>query len=101
MPVKTQQTVTDNTITVIKEYQCKKIKIFIEKGSIVDFSGDAIVNAASKCGLGGGGVDGALNNKGGKELRDARQKLAEINADGDRIKVGGAVVTPAGTLAAK
>ena len=44
-------------------------------GSVLDFVGDAIVNAANEGCVGGGGVDGAVNDAGGKDLVAARRAL--------------------------
>ena len=49
---------------------------------------DAIVNAANRGGLGGGGVDGAINSRGGPELLKARRELPVLNEYGDRITTG-------------
>jgi O-acetyl-ADP-ribose deacetylase (regulator of RNase III) len=51
-----------------------------------------VVNAADVGGVGGGGMDGAFVKHGGKNLGDDRKALPKI-AGGDRIRVGGAVVT--------
>lgn len=62
-------------------------------GSVVDFSGDVVVNAANSKGIGGGGVDGAINDAGGQQLVDERRALPLIN--GVRIPVGEARMTNA------
>eukprot|EP00039_Didymoeca_costata_P000863 m.47648 g.47648 ORF g.47648 m.47648 type:complete len:241 (-) comp10521_c0_seq2:63-785(-) len=69
-------------------------KVVISKGSVVAFHGDAIVNAANEGCIGGGGVDGAINTAGGKELMKARKALPIIEEKYEiRCKTGDAVVT--------
>jgi len=79
-----------------------KIRCVVAGGSVVDFNGDAIVNAANNEGLGGGGVDGAINRKGGQVLRSARAELALIESDQYRgqvrIPTGDAKITVGGNL---
>lgn len=76
-------------------------RLMCSRGSVVDFAGDAIVNAANRGGLGGGGVDGAINARGGPELQEARKQLPVLNEYGDRIPTGEAQATIGGALPAK
>lgn len=73
-------------------------KIELIKGDITTIEVDAIVNAANTSLLGGGGVDGAIHRKGGKDiLNDCRKIIAKQGG----CKVGEAVITTAGNLPAK
>jgi O-acetyl-ADP-ribose deacetylase (regulator of RNase III) len=74
-------------------------------GSVVFATTDAIVNAANQGCLGGGGVDGAVNDAGGPELEAARRMLPQLKArDGMgyvRCHTGDAVTTIGGNLHAR
>jgi len=50
-----------------------KAKLIIVAGSILDYVGDAIVNAANEGGTGGFGVDEVINRAGGFKLKEARK----------------------------
>ena len=70
--------------------------LHISSSSALDFSGDAIVNAANPRCLGGGGIDGAITAAGGRTLRDARSALPLLDDAGNRCFVGDAKLTCAG-----
>ena len=73
------------------------MKIELVHGDITEIHVDAIVNAANTSLLGGGGVDGAIHKKGGKEILE--ECIAIRNAQGG-CKPGEAVITNAGLLPA-
>lgn len=82
--------------------------LFLAAGTVVDFEGDAIVNAANEGCLFGAGVDDAIVLAGGKPLAEARQALPVLGkmrrggAPGDvRCPTGEAKITIGGNLRAK
>lgn len=74
----------------------KRIKVV--KGDITKIEVDAIVNAANRSLLGGGGVDGAIHRAGGKEILEECKKIV---AKQGCCETGEAVITTAGNLPAK
>ena len=50
-------------------------KFILAGGSVIDYVGDAVVNAANEGCVGGFGVDEMINQAGGPRLRAARQQL--------------------------
>ena len=71
--------------------------IEVIKGDITKIAVDAIVNAANKSLMGGGGVDGAIHRTGGSAILEDCRKI--VNRQGG-CKVGEAVITTAGNLPA-
>jgi len=71
-----------------------KSKLILVNQDITELTVDAIVNAANKYLQLGGGVAGAIREKGGKEIQQECNKIGETY-------VGGAVLTTAGKLRSK
>jgi O-acetyl-ADP-ribose deacetylase len=61
---------------------------------------DAVVNAANRSLLGGGGVDGAIHRRGGDAIIEACRRLRATTLP-DGLPVGDAVATTAGALPAR
>jgi O-acetyl-ADP-ribose deacetylase (regulator of RNase III) len=76
----------------------KNNQIQVIQGDITRQKVDAIVNAANKTLLGGGGVDSAIHSATGKELELACRKIYEKKGG---CKTGNAVITTGGNLPAK
>ncbi|MBL7867600.1 MAG: O-acetyl-ADP-ribose deacetylase [Flavobacterium lindanitolerans] len=74
------------------------MKIEVIQADITEIQVDAIVNAANTSLLGGGGVDGAIHRKGGKQILE--ECIAIRNRQGG-CDVGQAVITKAGNLSSK
>ena len=67
---------------------------------ITTMTTDAIVNAANRTLLGGGGVDGAIHYAAGPELLEACKALPEVRP-GVRCETGEACITPGFKLPAR
>lgn len=65
----------------------------LKVGDITEETTDAIVNAANGTLLGGGGVDGAIHRKAGKQLLAACKAIREDKLDGAKLSTGDAVLT--------
>lgn len=69
-------------------------------GDLTDHATDAIVNAANASLLGGGGVDGAIHQRGGPAILAACRAI-RASAYPDGLPTGEAVMTLAGNLPAR
>jgi O-acetyl-ADP-ribose deacetylase (regulator of RNase III) len=74
------------------------IKVELIKGDITEYKTDAIVNAANSSLKGGGGVDGAIHRKGGKQILEECKRIV---AQHGKCNTGEAVYTNAGLLPSK
>src|SRR5690554_5043120 len=72
-------------------------KVTVKVGDITAEVVDAIVNAANSTLLGGGGVDGAIQSRGGAAILAACRKIRERDLP-DGLPTGDAVSTTAGEL---
>lgn len=75
-------------------------KVVVAVGDITEEKTDAIVNAANSTLLGGGGVDGAIHSKGGREIYNECRKIRET-AYPKGLPTGKAVITSGGNLLAR
>lgn len=82
------------------EFEVGNAHIEIIKGDITDVETDAIVNAANSSLMGGGGVDGAIHNKGGPQILEECKRIRQTEWP-DGLPTGKAVITSGGNLKAK
>ena len=75
-----------------------KMNLYAIKGSVLEFSGDVMVNAANIQCTGGGGIDEAVNISGGEFLIKARKALPIIEKPDIRCPTGDAKTTIGGNL---
>ena len=76
------------------------MELSIRPGDITQTEADAVVNAANSTLLGGGGVDGAIHRRGGKEILAECRRLRETQLP-DGLPAGQAIPTTAGDLPAR
>jgi O-acetyl-ADP-ribose deacetylase (regulator of RNase III) len=76
------------------------LDITLVQGDITTQEVDAIVNAANRSLMGGGGVDGAIHRRGGETIMAACKELRDTTHP-DGLPVGDAVATTAGDLPAR
>jgi O-acetyl-ADP-ribose deacetylase (regulator of RNase III) len=76
------------------------VDITYVQGDITEQEVDAIVNAANSTLLGGGGVDGAIHRRGGREILAECRRIREHDHP-EGLPTGQAVATTAGRLPAR
>ena len=75
-------------------------RVVLALGDISTQQVDAVVNAANRSLMGGGGVDGAIHRRGGDSIMAACKQLRDTTFP-DGLPVGEAVATTAGDLPAR
>lgn len=71
---------SDVGVDVMSTHVVEGVRVHMASGSVVDFAGDCIVNAANEGCLSGGGVDGAVSAAGGRALYEDRLALPILDA---------------------
>lgn len=75
-------------------------RVIVKVGDITREKTDAIVNAANSTLLGGGGVDGAIHQAGGRQILEECREIRRTKYPSG-LPTGEAVITGGGNLAAK
>jgi len=75
-------------------------RVVVSVGNITEQETDVIVNAANSTLLGGGGVDGAIHSKGGRQIYDECYEIRQT-AYPKGLPTGQAVITSGGKLKAR
>ena len=76
------------------EVKINNSTLSLVEGDLIEQATDAIVNAANRTLMGGGGVDGAIHRAGGKRILEECMKIGGC-------ETGNAVITTGGDLKAK
>ena len=74
-------------------------RLIVKSGDLTNEAVDAIVNAANSTLLGGGGVDGAIHRRGGRNILEECRRIRETEYPRG-LPTGEAVITTAGDLPA-
>ncbi len=72
----------------------------VVRGDITDQDVDALVNAANSSLMGGGGVDGSIHRRGGRQIVEECRRIRERDWP-DGLPPGKAVITTGGQLKAR
>ena len=81
----------------LMETEFKNGRVIVKVGDITKETTNAIVNAANKTLLGGGGVDRAIHRVGGKQILDECKNIRKTNYP-NGLPPGEAIITSGGNL---